>query len=96
MTGVQTCALPIFYLDGKELLQDKLQGLSNYGTGDFSWGDESNGSARLALAILLEKFSIPIEAMEKHQTFQKEFITLWPNGDDFDIEIPYWRHSLLD
>ena len=84
------------YLDDVPLFAEKSQGYLNLSPEGFSWGDESSGSAQLALAILLEHYGAPIEAIEEHQEFLRRFIAPLPKGKDFEIEIHPWKPLSLN
>ena len=75
------------YLDGEPLFAEKSQGYLNLNLEGFSWGDEGSGSAQLALAILLEHYGAPIDAIDNYKDFLLRFIAPLPNGEDFEIEI---------
>ena len=79
------------YLDGVPLFAEKSQGYLNLNPDGFAWGDESNGSAQLALAILLEYYGTPIDAIENYKDFQRRFIVPLEQGKDFEIEILAWK-----
>ncbi|HBH49669.1 MAG TPA: hypothetical protein DDX98_13570 [Bacteroidales bacterium] len=62
----------------------------------FAWGENSNGSAQLALAILIEYYGAPIDAIEQYKELQKKFITPLPKEKDFEIEIHAWQPPSLN
>lgn len=84
------------YLDDVPLFAEKSQGYLNLSPEGFSWGDESDGSQQLALAILLEHYGTPMIAIEEYQDFLRRFIVLLPKGKDFEIEIHAWKPSSLN
>lgn len=84
------------YLNGVELLPTKSQGYINLNPAGFAWGDSSSGSAQLALAILLEHYGAPINAIEQYEDFKEKFITPLKTGNDFEIEINPWKPSSLN
>lgn len=84
------------YLNGLELLPVRSQGYINLSPNGFGWGDNSGGSAQLALAILLEHYGAPIDAIEQYEDFKEKFITPLKTDKDFEIEIQTWKQSSLN
>ncbi len=84
------------YLNDIPIFAEKSQGYLNLNPEGFSWGDESNGSAQLALAILLEHYGTPMNAIEEYQDFLRRFIAPLPKGKDFKIEIHTWKPASLN
>ena len=58
MTGVQTCALPIFVLDGKVISAPTIQGIIPGGSGQITSGTFTTESAK-ELALLLSAGALP-------------------------------------
>lgn len=84
------------YLNGIVLRPVKSQGYINLNPDGFAWGDNSSGSGQLALAILLEHYGAPINAIEQYEDFMRQFITPLPKGKDFEIEIHTWKPPSLN
>jgi hypothetical protein len=84
------------YLDGEPLFAEKSQGYLNLNPDGFAWGDESNGSAQLALAILLEYYGAPIDAIDNYKDFLRRFIAPLHPGRDFEIEVHTWKPQSLN
>jgi len=84
------------YLNGVELRPVKSQGYINLNPDGFAWGDSSKGSEQLALAILLEHYGAPIDAIEEYEDFMRKFITPLPKDKDFETEIHSWKPPSLN
>lgn len=84
------------FLNGIELSPKKSQGYLNLSPGGFGWGDADPASAQLALAILLEHYSVPIAAIEEYEEFSQRHIATLKKGTDFDIEIHAWKQQSLN
>ena len=80
------------YLNGEPLFAERSQGYLNLNPKGFSWGGEGNGSAQLALAILLEHYGAPIDAIDEYKDFLRKFIAPLPKGEDFEIDIHVQKH----
>ena len=84
------------FLNGSELSPKKSQGYLNLSPSGFGWGDTGPASAQLALAILLEHYSVPIAALTEYDEFSQRFIASLKTGEDFDIEIHAWKQQSLN
>lgn len=84
------------FLNGVELSPKKSQGYRNLSLSGFGWGEAGPASAQLALAILLEHYSVPIAAIEECEEFSQRFIVTLKKGEDFDIEIHAWKQQSLN
>lgn len=74
------------WLDGNAISPFVIAGRT-YG---FSWGSHSEGSVRLALAIL-RRFYRWESAVDMACAFSREFIAELPQGDfGIDIDVPAW------
>ena len=84
------------YIDDLPLFAEESQGFLNLSPEGFSWGDESDGSAQLALAILIDHYGAPIDAIDEYSEFLTKFIAPLPKGEDFEIEIHQWKLPSLN
>lgn len=72
------------WLNGKPLDPKKSQKIKNHSPDGFNWGYPGSGPAQLALAVMLELYSLKI-AEAGYQKFKWKYIATLPQGEAFSI-----------